>query len=409
MAEPKRRNLIPTRGNSCGAQSDDWESARARVPTALSRNGRAPADHYTVDGREFWHAFCIGVAGPAFRALTAAASMELLGLPFATFGVVTYLAVRDQRSLVSHKEQSMRMTECLLTVGRVIALAAALVAPAAVCAESDGNHLADLHYVPPITGAIYNETPYITTELRPFYMYNAIPSGFFGGGHINLGALQIRAAITERLGFIATKDGYADLDFASRSPLKDDSGFANIAAGLKYALLADAPNDRFFTVGLRYEAPSGDLDTLGIKMQGGGDGFFNPFVTGAVLLFDKVGLEASFGLNQAVDTDHDSSSVHASVHADYEVLRNLYVVSEFNTISTVDDGDRVDGSAFGSFEGFDLVNFGNSKSGTVMTYGVGARFRVTRNFLLGAAYELPVGGREDIIDYRVTIDAIVHL
>ena len=45
-------------------------------------------------------------------------------------------------------------------------------------------------YVPAISNPLFNETPYITTELRPLYLHNEIPTGFVThGGQIDAGAV----------------------------------------------------------------------------------------------------------------------------------------------------------------------------------------------------------------------------
>jgi len=266
----------------------------------------------------------------------------------------------------------------------------------------------DVRYVAPITSPVLNETPQITTEIRPIYMYNWIPGGFVtGGGYISMVAVQLRAAITDKLGFIATKDGYADIHFDAVLP--DESGWANIAAGLKYALINDQEEGTYMTLGGRYEAPSGDLETGGIDLQGSGDGLLDFFATGSRMLGPSTALQASAGLTFALDPDHDSSFLHASAHLDRELIDGLFAVLETNVVTTVDNGSRTDSSVVGSFEGVDLVNFGSTDSGTVATFGVGARYRLTDQLHFGAAYEIPVTGREDIIDQRVTVDVIVTL
>jgi hypothetical protein len=266
-------------------------------------------------------------------------------------------------------------------------------------------------YVPPITMPIYNETARITTELRPFYMYHVIPSSFVtNGGHINVVAVQARAAITERLGFIATKDGYADINFASTSPVSGDDGFVNITAGFKYAVISNPEEDAFFSLGLRYEAPSGDLDVGPIELQGTGDGFLDFFMTGERTIGDRFGIQGSFGVNLAMDSGNDTSFIHSSIHADADLIKNiLFGVLEFNVISTADRADRTDGSVFGSFEGYDLVNFGNSESGTVFTAGFGLRAQLHERVLFGVAFEVPFGGRKDMFDYRWTTDFVFVL
>jgi hypothetical protein len=276
-------------------------------------------------------------------------------------------------------------------------------APAPAPAETPPPRM---RYVPPITQPIFNEPAEITTELRPIFLYHRIPNNFVSDGGRVIGiAVQARAAITDRLAFIATKDGYTDINFDSVLP--DEEGFLNIAAGLKYAVYAKPDAGRFVTLGLRYEAPIGDLETAGIKLQGGGDGMLDGFVTATTALGDKAGLQGSIGYDGAIDTDHDSSFLHASVHGDYEVVKNLFGVLEFNMQSTLDRGNRTDGAAVGSFEGFDVFNFGNTQSGTVVTAGFGARWRAWDHLIFGAAYELPLD-RKDVIQDRVTVDAVLH-
>ncbi len=163
-------------------------------------------------------------------------------------------------------------------------------------------------YVPPLANPLFNETPYITTEVRALFLYNDIPDSFLtGGGEIVLGAVEVRVALTERLGFIASKDGYADLDFDAVLP--DEEGFVNISLGFKYAVHSDPADQSILTIGVEYEPPSGNIETAGIDLQGRGDGFLDLFVTGAKA-WDKFGLQGSVGVNLAIDDDHDSSMIH---------------------------------------------------------------------------------------------------
>src|SRR5262245_5190246 len=85
-------------------------------------------------------------------------------------------------------------------------------------------------YVSPLANPLFNETPYITTELRPIYLHNSLPGKFLtGGGWIDAVAAELRIALTDRLGFIASKDGYVRSNFNGALP--DVDGFANISAG----------------------------------------------------------------------------------------------------------------------------------------------------------------------------------
>ena len=268
----------------------------------------------------------------------------------------------------------------------------------------DGGHD---RYVPPLTNPIFNETPYITTEARPFYFYHKLPESFVtDGGDVNLVALQFRIALTERLGFIATKDGYAKFDFDETLP--DEDGFANIALGLKYALISDPETESILTAGLRYEIPINDLETGGIELQGDGDGFLNPFLTGA-RAFGDLGLQASLGANIALDSDADTSILHYSLHADYEVAPGLFPLIELNGFTPIDNGNRLTG-ALGDVDGVDVLNFGSEDRGTTVTLGGGFRYRLNDHVQFGTAAETPITDKDDtIFDYRVYFDLVLSL
>ncbi len=282
-----------------------------------------------------------------------------------------------------------------------LAVACLVAAYPSASAAAEGQR-----YVPPITAFIFNESPYITTEIRPFFLYHKIPDEFVTtGGSVTAVGAQLRLAVTDRLALIATKDGYVDIDFDAALP--DEDGWANLAFGAKYAVIADPEEETFVTVGARYELPSGDLNSGGLSIQGDGDGFIDVFVTGATMVSERAGIQGSLGVDMALDNDHDSSFLHASVHGNYEVTEGFFGVVEANVVSTVDDGTRTDSAVVGSFEGVDVFNFGNNDSGTVATAAFGARLRITDSVMLGLAYEFPVTGREDIFDDRVTTDAVI--
>ena len=259
-------------------------------------------------------------------------------------------------------------------------------------------------YVPPVSNPLFHETAHITTELRPMAMQNEIPDDFLTqGGDIRVYAAQARLALDDRLGFIATKDGYADLDFNAALP--DESGLVNVAAGLKYAFHSEPEAGEIASVGVKYEAPVGDLETGGISLQGDGDGFLDLFVAGEKR-WERVGIAGNAGLNWALDGDHDSSMAHYAVHADYAATESFYPLVELNGYTTVSEGSRLPGV---DFEGLDLVNFGSESSGTVVTWALGFRQRLNEHALFGVAYEDTLTSREDILERRVIVDLVLHL
>ena len=179
------------------------------------------------------------------------------------------------------------------TLFPLVTLAALAIAPPANAFEFnwEGSHAQGLHerYVPAVSNPLFNETPYITTEIRPVYLHNKIPSDFLSrGGILNVVAAEIRVALDDRLGIIASKDGYVDANF--KSALRDDLAFVNLSLGLKYALLSDPATDSILTIGAEYEPPTGNLRTGTIHMQGRGGGFMNLFATGA-RAYGKLGLQ----------------------------------------------------------------------------------------------------------------------
>ncbi len=65
----------------------------------------------------------------------------------------------------------------------------------------------------PVGMPVYFEDPFITTDIRPFYIYHEIPNrSVLRGGQVHVIGLQIRKALTEKLAFLAVKDGYSWVD-----------------------------------------------------------------------------------------------------------------------------------------------------------------------------------------------------
>ena len=266
-------------------------------------------------------------------------------------------------------------------------------------------------YVPPVTNPLFNESPFITTEIKPVYIYHDIPNDFItNGGNVNVVALQARAAITDRLGFIATADGYTWLDFNQAVP--DEEGFNDITVGLKYALYQDPAAGEILTFGARYTAPVGSLDIPGIELNGVGNGFVDLFATGAKL-FDKAQLQGSAGFQIAL-SDDNWSFFHGSLHADYEVLPRFYPLVEANVIVPIDGGNRLGNI---NLTGVDIIDFGANDPESILTLAAGARYRFSENVTFGAAFEKSLlenditgtsGTEAGVFDWRVTSEIVIH-
>lgn len=267
---------------------------------------------------------------------------------------------------------------------------------------------ADQH-MPVLTSPTIHEGAQINTEIRGFYMYNKVPKGFVnpsGKGSINALMVQGRFALNDRWALLVRKLGYVWNDFQNSLP--DDDGFANFTFGAKYAILAEPKNRRYLTVGTSYEAPSGKIDAGNIELQGGGSGMSDTFIAWSSRVGEKTAFQASAGFNMALDSDHDSSYFHYTFHVDHEVLPKFYALFEGNLLTTIREGDRTNGALFGDFEGYDLFNFGNTESGTIVTLGGGVRYRLSDYLMFGVGAEFPVSSNEDIVDFRILSDTTLQ-
>ena len=250
--------------------------------------------------------------------------------------------------------------------------------------------------ISPVSAPTLNEDPRSTTEIRPMFLYTSIANSFAtGGGHYEVVAVQARAALTDRLSFIATKDGFIWLRPDEVVP--SETGFANLAFGFKGALWRDEPSASILTLGFRYEAPWGQQKVL----QGKGDGLLNPFLS-AAKGFGDLHLQLYTGPRIAIDGD-DSTFYDLSAHVDYRFGR-FYPLAEFNWVYVLDGGRRLPIDQ----EGFDLVNIGSSQAGggSVATTALGFRWRLTDDLDFGVAGEFPLSSDPDIFGWRVTTDLI---
>ncbi len=249
--------------------------------------------------------------------------------------------------------------------------------------------------ISPVTNPIYFEDAVIRSEIRPIYMHHRIDDDFITkGGDVNVWAIQARWAVTDRLAIIATKDGYISLN-----PGAGDSqdGWADVALGLKYAVIDDRANEFILTPGFTFEIPLGDDEVF----QGNGDGQFDVFVS-AQKGFGNFHLQGNLGFLLPIDGDAESLSFHYSLMADYYVSQWFIPFVTLNGFTVVDEGNALPLNS----EGFDLINFGSSNAGGVnqMALGTGFRTRLTQNIDFGFAYETAVGSPEGLYDDRFTFD-----
>ncbi|MEK6703961.1 MAG: hypothetical protein AABZ53_17015 [Planctomycetota bacterium] len=247
----------------------------------------------------------------------------------------------------------------------------------------------------PVGNPIYFESPLNNTGVRFLYLHhNFDDNSTLRGGDLDVIAAQARVAITERLGFIATKDGHSDFHSGA---LPHASGWNDIAAGLKYVVYVDRDADYVATVGARYQMGNGNP-----KVLQGGVQELSPFVSFAKG-WEKFHLIGNLTDRVPLSTDDGNNVLQWDVHADYEVCKGVAPMIELHGLHYLSNGTRTPLPIGGA----DYTNLGsNNVSGsTIIWLGVGGRIKLTPQISVGATYEHPLTNpKADIFGSRVTVD-----
>ncbi len=255
-------------------------------------------------------------------------------------------------------------------------------------------------YISPMTNPVFFEDPRTLTEARFIFLRNRDPSAVAGGGDINLFALQLRAALTEDLSVIATKDGFITSHGGVHNLI--DDGWADVALGLKYNLIKNYETQTIVSVGLLYELSVGSTRSL----QGQGDGLFSPFLTAA---FDFNGWHFMTEPGFMLPTNHNEESTvfFWDFHLDHRVAAtDFFVLGEINWFNWLGAGNNgIDG-----VEGIDLFNFGSTgvAGDNVVTGALGVKYRPSFYTEVGFCWETPLTDRRFVMEYRYMVDVIVR-
>ena len=255
---------------------------------------------------------------------------------------------------------------------------------------------AERRAVHPITSPFYHEDSFVTTDVRAWYLYHDFPrSSPIAGGSVKGYAAQVRLALTDRIQFVAYKDGYLEFD----SGLIGDDDWNDIAAGVKWKFLEDWDSDLHAAVGVGYEIGLGDDEVLQqddeLRLWGSVNKGFDKLHLGATAnLTIPTGSEDALG---------DSTRILWHLHADYYVCEWFSPVAEINGYATIDEGDNTPLN----FNGVDVANLGGGKSEDVITLGLGGEVRPASNLGLRVAYEFPLTKNDDLFGYRWTFSAVL--
>ncbi len=256
------------------------------------------------------------------------------------------------------------------------------------------------NFTSPMSNPLFFEDPRTLTEARLIYANHNIPNSnaLFGGGNVQFWALQIRAALTQRLSFIATKDGY--LDVRGNNPgFADGEGWADVSAGLKYNLIRRPESQFLLSGGFTFETDLGAHQVF----QGRGDGEFNLFLTGYKQIFGDINWISTTGFRLPTDTAARSTMWYWSNHLDYEFFDGIFGLVELNWFHWTKSGRALPGV---NFEGGDLFNLGsgNVAGNDIVTAAIGGRVQLAKHAIFGVGWEAPLTNRRDLLRDRLYAD-----
>jgi|LQYC01.1.fsa_nt_gi hypothetical protein len=280
-------------------------------------------------------------------------------------------------------------------------------------------------FIKPVTNPVYFDEPFNRTYIQVVTAYQNLPSHIntiLGDvkldGQLQLTALRINYAVNERFSIVAAKDGY--IDFKPDHTLKDESGWGDIAAGMKYAFILDPKNEFVLSGKVLFEFTQGSRDVF----QGNGDGNASPslsFLKG----YKNFQLCGIVGGIIPFDSGEESTMLYDSWHVSYDLMgsicgsdakNKIFPLIELNHFRVLDNGHRDElVASVARFEGGDVINLGAQNSDDhpdVVTLGVGFRYRPNYSFFpldFGFAYEFPLTKKENgLMKNRFTFDLLYY-
>jgi len=257
-------------------------------------------------------------------------------------------------------------------------------------------------FVGPISNPVLAKDPRSLTEARLLFINDQIDSkSAVGPGSFQVAGMQLRLALTDRLTFIADKDGYAWIHPNQGS---SQDGWLDIAAGLKYTVIRDVEQQMLLTAGLMWEPQTGEKRVF----QNQGSGLFTGFLTFGKE-FDEVNhVLVNAGYQLPADRSQNSSFYYASLHLDRQLIGWLYPLVELNWYHYTSGGDRGLPAIIG--EGDGLLNLGTTgvAGNDLVTGAVGIKAQLCPNTETGLAWEVPLSSRHDLLNNRLLVELILR-
>jgi hypothetical protein len=234
-----------------------------------------------------------------------------------------------------------------------------------------------------LSNPIMNIDPRAVTEFYPLFISNwtnAFPP--LPGGDVQLYGGGLTVAASDRLAIGLNQGGYADAHYN-----RDRNGWLNLGGFAQYTLIADVPNQFLLTVGMRWEAPTGEADVF----QGHGPVHLAGYATVGKEFGDYHFL-ATGGYQFPVRDVRDGTDLfYLNAHIDRRINCWLYPLFELNWIqhNTGIDLSRGDRPAFFNFGTFEVT-------GNLLAMAVGANaVLVPEKVEFGMAYTRSLATQHD--------------
>jgi hypothetical protein len=257
------------------------------------------------------------------------------------------------------------------------------------------------NFISPVSNPFYFEDPRSLTELRPIFIWQRSPGDdpVFKNADTFFFGLQARLALTDRWSLTLNKLGFIALD--SDGTAGSDQGLSELNFGIKYTFWRDDCSNTIMALGLQAAIPIGSSGTF----QDTGSGSLTPYISAAQQLGQNWHLMGTFGYSFSLDSDR-SEFFFLSGHLDYSIFNRIYPLVEMTWWHYTSDGSVLPGSN----EGADLYNLGRTGASgdNIVTLAAGVRFKITEAAQMGVVFEIPIVGRDELMDYRITADFILR-
>lgn len=267
-------------------------------------------------------------------------------------------------------------------------------------------------FIRPVTNPVYFDDARSESYIHLIYAYQRLPSYIKTtagrvplDGNLRVTALALNYAINERFTLVAAKDGYIDCN--PDNTKEHGEGWADLAAGLKYAFIRSPAHEFILSGKLLVELSQGSREVL----QGNGSGNIAPSLTFLKGIGSKGQVSGMFGGIIPFNNQEESTVLFDSWHVSYAVTPKFFPLIELNHFWVVRQARRDDPcSQIAKFEGGDLINLG-ARHGTqnrhFVSLAAGARYRCMKNMDIGFAYEFPLSDRHtSLMEDRITFDLI---